>query len=72
MSSAQKQNGELWFSGLVGDDDFNALKDMASNQTNILFPGVIIGWKTQAEAQIACYMLNKAGSKIYHRVMFFV
>ena len=42
----------------MGEEDFLNLKDMAKNQSDILFPGIIIGWKTQAEAEIACYMLN--------------
>lgn len=35
---------EVWFSGLVGGDDFDELKEMVDRKDDILFPGVMSGW----------------------------
>ena len=48
MSAAIDKAGgdskEVWFSGLVGVDDFEELTEMATNKAEILFPGVFMGW----------------------------
>jgi len=41
---------EVWFSGLVGEDDFLSLKEMAEAKSEIIFPGVIAGWDKKEDA----------------------
>lgn len=56
VRTADKEQEDTFFSGLVGEQDFNSLKDMVENQRPILFPGVIVGWEDIEQAKDA---LNK-------------
>jgi len=52
-AAIEKTAGEekdVWFSGLVGEDDFASLKEMATAKSNILFPGVMMGWEDKEKA----------------------
>jgi len=44
------ESKEVWFSGLVGADDFLSLGEMATAKAEILFPGVIAGWSSKEDA----------------------
>lgn len=41
---------EAWFAGMVGEHDFEALKEMAAAKAEILFPGVMYGWESKEKA----------------------
>jgi len=44
VEKAETEEKEVWFSGLVGADDFDSLKEMAEAKSFILFPGLLMGW----------------------------
>lgn len=46
-AAAAGSEAEVWFSGLVGSDDFDSLKEMADAKAQILFPGVMMGFKDE-------------------------
>lgn len=50
VEGGAKESKEAWFSGLVGEDDFLSLKEMAESKSDILFPGVIAGWDKKEDA----------------------
>lgn len=56
VRTADKEQEDTFFSGLVGESDFISLKEMVENQRPILFPGVIVGWDNAEKAKNA---LNK-------------
>ena len=59
VRTAEKEARETWFSGLVGEDDFQSLNEMVAGERPILLPGVIIGW---SDEQSAVHALNKLES----------
>lgn len=61
VQTAEKEQEEIWFSGLVGDEDFNSLKEMVPDQRPILFPGVIVGWENHEKAKAALKKLESHG-----------
>lgn len=54
MNAAIEKSGgdakEVWFAGMVGELDWEELQDMATNKSNILFPGVMMGWDSKETA----------------------
>jgi len=50
VEKSAHESKEAWFSGLVGEDDFLSLKEMAEGKSDILFPGVIAGWSSKEDA----------------------
>lgn len=48
LSTAARDKAESWFSGHVGEEDFESLKAMADKE--ILFPGWVNGWASAEEA----------------------
>lgn len=62
---------EVFFSGMVGELDFEALQETAKAKGDVLFPGVMMGWATKEEAMEHLGSLghNASGSAkkvIYH------
>lgn len=52
-AAVEKAGGEakeVFFAGLVGEHDFEALKEMAGAKEEILFPGVMFGWESKEKA----------------------
>jgi len=49
LDAAEAADTEVWFSGYLGDEDLEQLKEIAEGE-NVLFPGWVAGWKTKEEA----------------------
>lgn len=45
MRTAEKDVREVWFSGLIGEDDLKCLCEMSEAERPILFPGLMFGWE---------------------------
>lgn len=50
LDKAEATESDVWFSGYLGAQDIEALKEMAEGD-NILFPGWMAGWKSEDEAK---------------------
>merc|ERR1719331_780273 len=50
LDKAEASETDVWFSGYLGAQDIEALKEMADGD-NILFPGWMAGWKSEDEAK---------------------
>jgi hypothetical protein len=58
---------EVWFSGLVGGDDFDELTEMATRKDEILFPWMMAGWADKQQALDHLGSLTGDGKRvIYH------
>lgn len=58
---------EVWFSGLVGGDDFDELTEMATRKDEILFPWMMTGWADKQQALDHLGSLTGDGKRvIYH------
>jgi len=49
LHTSERETGEAWFSGLVGELDEASLKELKKDAV-ISFPGWLAGWATEAEA----------------------
>jgi len=67
---APKEKNDVWFSGLVEDDAYAALKEMAIGQKPLLFPGVLVGYENKEDAARHFDTLEYHGTTNPHRVMF--
>merc|ERR1712086_215467 len=52
LDKAEAAEADVWFSGMLGEQDIEGLKEMAEGD-NILFPGWMAGWKSEDEAKTA-------------------
>ena len=67
VSAGATTSKEVWFSGLVGGDDFDELTEMATRKDEILFPGMMTGWADKAQALEHLGSLTGDGKRvIYH------
>jgi len=67
VSAGATASKEVWFSGLVGGDDFDELTEMATRKDEILFPGMMTGWADKAQALEHLGSLTGDGKRvIYH------
>ena len=49
LDAAEATETDAWFSGYLGDEDLEALKEIEEGGS-ILFPGWLAGWKSEEEA----------------------
>ena len=73
VESAEKsaEAKDVWFSGLVGEDDLESLKEMAKSKSEILFPGVLFGWDTKENALSHLATLGEnASNNTVHKVLY--
>jgi hypothetical protein len=71
LDVAESAETDVWFSGYLGDEDLEALKVVALEETtnkNILFPGWMAGWKSEDEAVKGIWDGESAKNKI-HKVV---
>ena len=69
MRTAEKDVKEIWFSGLIGEDDYKSLCEMSEAERPILFPGLMYGWGDEKSALSALNKLESNGSQKTHKVM---
>ena len=61
---------EVWFSGLVGDYDFESLKEMAASKEEIFFPGILYGWESKANALAHLKTQGEHAYQLVHKVLY--
>lgn len=69
LRTANKEVKEIWFSGLVGEEDFKSLNEMVEDERPILFPGVIVGWSDYTSAFNALKKLESNGDQKTHKII---
>jgi len=62
LDKAESAEADVWFSGMLGEQDIEGLKEMAEGD-NILFPGWMAGWKSEDEAKTALTNLGEFNGK---------
>lgn len=51
IDASESEAGDVWFAGYCGEHDLESLKEMGAAKSEIMFPGWISGWATDAEAK---------------------
>lgn len=62
LDKAEQTEADVWFSGYLGAQDVEGLKEMAEGD-NILFPGWMAGWKSEDEAKTHLTNLGEFNGK---------
>ena len=62
LDKAEASETDVWFSGYLGEQDIEGLKEMAEGD-NILFPGWMAGWKSEDEAKTHLTNLGEFNGK---------